>query len=63
MNQGWNDINESDNSDDEEEKENIAPNEFVEHMLNGDINLELPPLVRIVRIFTSSTFTGKLLSM
>lgn len=57
VNQDWNDINESDNSDDEEEKENIAPNEFVEHMLNGDINLELPPLVRIVRIFTSSTFT------
>ena len=38
--------------------ENAAGNEISQQALAGDIDMECPSPAKIVRIFTSSTFTG-----
>ena len=49
-----------DDDDDDEDKEKgyVAPSALISKILFGDIDIELPSQVQIVRIFTSSTFTG-----
>ena len=52
---------EEENADKEEKKTKLLANysEKLQRALMGDLNSDFPDNVKIVRIFTSSTFTGK----
>ena len=52
---------EEENADKEEKKTKLLANysEKLQKALMGDLNSDFPDNVKIVRIFTSSTFTGK----
>ena len=55
---------EEENADKEEKKTKLLANysEKLQRALMGDLNSDFPDNVKIVRIFTSSTFTGKLIT-
>ena len=55
---------EEENADKEEKKTKLLANysEKLQKALMGDLNSDFPDNVKIVRIFTSSTFTGKLIT-
>ena len=52
---------EEENANEEEKKTKLLANysEKLQKALMGDLNSDFPDNVKIVRIFTSSTFTGK----
>ena len=55
---------EEENANEEEKKIKLLANysEKLQKALMGDLNSDFPDNVKIVRIFTSSTFTGKLIT-
>ncbi len=56
---------EEDEAGEDEEVEDVNDNDKPEELdmvgsiINGNIDIEVPSQIRLVRIFTSSTFTGR----